>query len=112
MHRSTVAAAFALLCGTTAHAASFDCGKARAPDERAICADRALNDQDVRMDVYLTVASQVQLMGGNGAMRDEQREWLTRRRACGGNRSCLARAYDERVKQLSSGWAAWAERSR
>ena len=36
-----------LLCATPVAAASFDCAKAKAPDEKAICATRALNDADV-----------------------------------------------------------------
>jgi hypothetical protein len=32
-----------------AGAASFDCAKAEAADEKAICADRQLNDEDVEM---------------------------------------------------------------
>ena len=32
-------------------AASFDCSKAEAADEKAICADHQLNDADVEMSV-------------------------------------------------------------
>jgi hypothetical protein len=35
-------------------AASFDCAKAQTDDEKAICSDRALNDQDVEMSVLYT----------------------------------------------------------
>ena len=33
----------------TAQAASFNCDKAETADEKAICADRELNDEDVEM---------------------------------------------------------------
>lgn len=64
--------AFALFA-VPAGAASFDCARAHVPDERAICADRVLNDLDVRMAELLYVNSRTMLMGGNGAQRDEQR---------------------------------------
>jgi uncharacterized protein len=38
-------------------AASFNCARARSPDEMAICRDRALNDQDVRVAVLYEVSS-------------------------------------------------------
>jgi uncharacterized protein len=34
-----------------AAAASFDCSKAETADEKAVCADRKLNDEDVAMAV-------------------------------------------------------------
>lgn len=108
---AVLAAAGPFVTGT-ARAASFDCTRARAADERAICADRTLNDQDVRMAVWLDVYRQVQLMGGNGAMRDAQRAWLAQRRTCGADRVCLAHAYDRRVHQLSDGYEEWARRFR
>ncbi|VTL96972.1 Uncharacterized protein conserved in bacteria, putative lipoprotein [Pseudomonas aeruginosa] len=40
-----------ILLAPLAHAASFDCEKATRADEKAICANRALNDQDVEMSV-------------------------------------------------------------
>ncbi len=98
----------AALVAGPASAASFDCTRARVPDERAICADRRLNDQDVRMATWLEVLGDVQLMGANAAMRDAQREWLAARHRCGGERTCLARAYDRRIGDLSRGYGAWA----
>ncbi len=48
-------AALSILLLTTAGqpgwAASFDCAKAETADERAVCADSALNDEDVEMAV-------------------------------------------------------------
>jgi uncharacterized protein len=91
-----------------AQAASFDCDKAAAPDEKAICADRSLNDQDVRMAVYLEVLGALQLMGANGAMRDDQREWLQRRRNCGTARQCLAALYKDRIEKLQADYQTLA----
>ncbi len=110
--RMMLVAAMVFVASGSAQAASFDCARARAADERAICNDRRLNDQDVRMATWLDALRQTQLMGGNGAMRDDQRAWLAQRRTCGGDRMCLARAYDRRVDALSSGFGHWAERFR
>ena len=98
--RLLVATLFVLACAGAAHAASFDCARARAADERAVCADRALNDQDVRMATMFTFLRGVHAMGAAGAMGDRQREWLTARGRCGGDRACLARAYRTRIAEL------------
>jgi len=104
--------AAALLVPPVVNAASFDCARARLADERAICADRALNDQDVRMEVLLSVNGRFHLMGANGAMHDDQRAWLAERHGCGANRACLARAYKARIDQLNTGVDAVSQRMR
>lgn len=93
-----VLAAFA---ATPAAAASFDCGKARAADERAICANRALNDQDVRVDQLYGITRHLVPMGGRDAIIGDQRAWLKSRHACGANPACLARSYDRRLVELN-----------
>ncbi|MFZ4605411.1 MAG: lysozyme inhibitor LprI family protein [Caulobacter sp.] len=85
-----------------ASAASFDCNKARTPDEKAICADRALNDQDVRMAQLYDIVRHLVAMGGRGAIMDDQTVWLKARRTCGANRACIGRAYTRRIAQLNS----------
>lgn len=84
----------------SASAASFDCKKARLADEKAICAERSLNDKDVRMDVLYGINRRTLAMGGRGALIDQQRDWLQGRKACGGNKACLNRAYDRRLVDL------------
>ena len=81
-------------------AASFDCTKARAADEVAICRSRDLSDMDVRMATLFEVDTSLVLMGQRGAMHDEQREWLKRRAACGSNVACLKTAYQVRIAEL------------
>jgi uncharacterized protein len=108
MRRLLVLIAAMTFGAAPAKAASFACARAHAPDERTICADRSLNDQDVRMATWLDVLSRIQLMGANGAMRDEQRAWLTRRHLCGADRICLARAYDRRLGDLMRNYDSWA----
>lgn len=96
-----LAAACAAGAGPAA-AASFDCRKARTADEKAICANRDLNDQDVRLDQLYGITRHLVPMGGRGAIMDDQRAWLSARKACGGNQACLARSYDNRIRQLNT----------
>ncbi|HWW27212.1 MAG TPA: hypothetical protein VNZ85_15120, partial [Caulobacter sp.] len=83
-----IALALALAIPAVAQAASFDCARARAPDEKAVCADRPLNDRDVRMSVLYEVNKRTLAMGGRGALIDAQQQWLRDRRSCGANRAC------------------------
>jgi uncharacterized protein len=84
-----------------ASAASFDCRRARQPDERAICRDPGLDDQDVRVAVLYEVSSHFLAMGARGALVEEQRRWIAARRRCGADRACLRRSYATRLKQLN-----------
>ena len=88
------------LAASAAQAASFDCGKARKADEKAVCADRSLNDKDVKMSVLYDINRHTLAMGGRGAMMDAQHDWLAERRRCGGQRACLTRVYDRRLGEL------------
>ena len=88
---------------TVSWAASFDCNRARAPDEKAVCANLPLNDKDVRMAVLYDVNKRTLAMGGRGALMDAQQQWLRDRRSCGANRACLNRAYDRRLAELERG---------
>ncbi len=99
--RRLITALVLAAAATPAAAASFDCGKARAADERAICANRALNDQDVRVDQLYGITRHLVPMGGRGAIMDDQRAWLKSRHACGANQACLARSYDRRLGELN-----------
>lgn len=83
-----------------ASAASFNCAKARAPDEKAICAERALNDKDVRMNELYGINKRTLAMGGRGALMDQQQAWLRDRRTCGASKACLNRSYDRRLADL------------
>jgi uncharacterized protein len=91
-------------CALGAQAASFDCAKARAADEKAICASRELNDKDVTMATQYRLLKGLFAMGGQGAMQGQQQEWLKSRQACGGDVACLNQRYDQRLKQLDATW--------
>ncbi|KRA66138.1 hypothetical protein ASD79_02325 [Caulobacter sp. Root655] len=93
------ALALAFVAGA-AQAASFDCDRARSPDEKAICANLALNDKDVRMAVLYDINRKTMGMGARGALEDQQRQWLRDRRGCGAQRACLNRSYDRRLGEL------------
>ena len=105
MNRTLLAAliaAGASFLPLSAHAAGFDCAKARAADEKAICADRGLNDKDVKMSILYEIDGHLVAMGRRGAIHDEQVAWLSARKACGGARACLNAAYDRRIVALQS----------
>ena len=97
--------------GQPGWAASFDCAKAETADEKAVCADRALNDEDVEMAVLYFQLKPLLGMGARGDLDDEQVAWLKRRASCGDDRTCLSKAYQERVRQLRGGFEALAKRS-
>jgi uncharacterized protein len=93
-----------------AWAASFDCAKAEAADEKAVCADRQLNDEDVEMAVLYTHLKPLLGMGARGDMEGEQAAWLKRRATCGADRACLGKAYQDRIQQLRGGFEALSKR--
>ncbi|MDQ0466952.1 uncharacterized protein QO010_004749 [Caulobacter ginsengisoli] len=98
---ATLLIAGAALTPSHSHAASFNCRFARLPDERAICADTGLNDQDVRMALLYDITRRLVPMGTRGAIMDRQVAWLRQRRSCGGDRNCIGRAYNMRIAELN-----------
>ena len=99
-----------LACATPVAAASFDCAKARAPDEKAICATRALNDADVKVATLYDVDGHLMAMGARGDLQEAQRDWLKRRQACKGDVKCLTKAYKDRLADLQAGFDGIASR--
>ncbi len=100
----------AFLCALPAAAASFDCARAKAPDEKAVCANRALNDADVKLTTLYQVDGHLMAMGARGDMQEDQRTWLKRRQACKGDVKCLTRAYADRVADLQAAFDGIASR--
>jgi uncharacterized protein len=95
-------AAFCLVPGS-AKAAGFDCAKASAPDERAVCSDPQLSSLDSEMTGLWYAYSKVpMLMGGNGERQTEAEQFLATRRKCGSDAACLGRAYAARITQLQN----------
>lgn len=83
-------------------AASFDCTKARLSAEKTICANRSLNDQDVKLATTFNLLTHVMSMGSRDAMRDDQADWLKQRNACNAKVACLRTAYNTRQQQLDT----------
>ena len=93
-----------MLALAPAQAASFDCARARSPDETTICRTPSLSALDSEMGGLWYAYSRVpMLMGGNGDRGDEARAFLERRRACGRNVACLSAAYRGRITDLRRG---------
>lgn len=109
MTAALVATAIAAVAfASPAAAASFDCSKAKAPDEIAICANPDISALDSEMGGLWFAYSQIPfLMGMSGNRQDEARAFLQTRSACGANVSCLKGAYTQRIatlkQQLTSG---------
>lgn len=104
---SSIALAGSMLLGqgltplaSTAHAASFDCTRARSADERAICGNRVLEDRDVELSVLYGLITKLVPMGSRDAIRREQTQWLGQRARCGADIPCLRRTYDRRIASL------------
>lgn len=100
MRLPLLVAILAVALPTLAQAASFDCAKARRPDERAICADKVLNDKDVRTAVIYEINRKTMGMGAREALMDDQQAFLKVRADCRANRACIGRAYDRRLEVL------------
>ncbi|WP_432276470.1 lysozyme inhibitor LprI family protein [Escherichia coli] len=94
-----------LLMASGVSAASFDCRQAKLPDEKAICADRHLNDLDVEMAVKFHFLKGLMAMGKSGEMSDSQQVWLKRRQSCKGDVGCLNRQYQQRIAELDALYA-------
>lgn len=69
-------------------------------DEKAICANPALNDADVRMTTMFDMELQLVAMGERDTLRATQKNWLVRRSACKGDIPCLTQLYDLRIAEL------------
>jgi uncharacterized protein len=94
-----VVAATVFSCGG-AHAASFDCRAASAPDEVAICDSRELSQLDVRMATLYETITKLVGMGVRGDMQDQQRAWLRARADCGRDGACIRKLYESRIRAL------------
>jgi uncharacterized protein len=87
----------ALAAASAVHAASFDCAKAASADEKAVCANLALNDQDVRMGLLYQLTPGLVAMGQRGDLQDGQVQFLKDRKACAASVPCIAALYAERI---------------
>lgn len=95
---STLAALIVAFASSTPQAEaaepSFDCQKAKAPDEHIICNDRRLAE----LDQAVAIASQAAEGSGNNA-REVVRETLAARHSCGEDSLCIL---DQQVKAVDT----------
>ena len=94
----------AMAMATQAEAASFDCNRARTPDEKAVCKNPDLSELDFEMAALWYSYNRFPfLMGASGVRRDEAQQFLANRRQCGASVACLRRVYQARIKALKAG---------
>ncbi|GLQ52593.1 lysozyme inhibitor LprI family protein [Dyella flava] len=97
-----------LLAGpATAQIASYECTKAVTAAEHAICTSPSLGRKDVIAATYYDLLLHLKPAVPGMAyrefddhLRDEQRQFLVTRNACGANNSCLEQSYDDRIAAL------------
>jgi uncharacterized protein len=85
----------AILIATSAEAASFDCAKSVAPEERAVCADPQLSELDSELGKAFAQAKKVSASDKQemDKLMAVARAFLTQRHACGATRACLIASY-------------------
>ena len=85
---------------TVGHAASFVCERAETATEKTICAERSLNDADVKMAHTYKIVRRLFPMGTRSVIQDEQVKWLRLRNECGHSVQCLTEVYQLRQQKL------------
>jgi len=76
------------------------CPRYSRADERAICRNQALHDQDMALRVTYEITLRFLGMGARDAERERQREWVAERGSCGSNIDCLTTQYKRRAAEL------------
>ena len=86
--------------GETVARPSFDCARAAAPAEFAICANPRLAQLDAEMATAFAAAKSGAPARQQAQMDAQQLQWLRRRDACGADAACLERTMSGRRAQL------------
>jgi len=81
---------------------SFDCKKAATKDEIAVCQDGRLASKDGKLARLYGTALETATPSQAKEIKIDQRTFLSDRRACLADSSCLNRVYDARLLALSS----------
>lgn len=105
MHRLLLTLGAAIFGGmmlsVSGQAASFDCSKAKAPDEKAVCSDPTLSSMDSEMGALWWTFRQFPFaMGMSGVRQDDAEAFLAARRKCLSDQSCLKQTYQSRIDRL------------
>ncbi|MEM6464357.1 MAG: hypothetical protein AAF724_20840 [Pseudomonadota bacterium] len=93
---------------SAAQAASFDCGSASSPDEKAVCTNADISALDSEMaGLWFAYKAMPLLMGASGNREDEAQAFLKSRATCGSDAACLTKLYDARIATLKQNidWA-------
>jgi len=92
-----------LLVAAPTQAASFDCSKAAAADEVAVCRDGVTSALDSEMAGLFYAYDKVPMfMGANGARHDDAEAFLAERAKCGADITCLRKVYNDRIGALKT----------
>ncbi len=83
----------------TPFAPSFDCLKITSTVDDMICDDRELSNLDLQMAQFYKAARERST--NKNQLKAEQVAWVKNKRACE-NRSCIEKAYRDRIKQLTN----------
>jgi uncharacterized protein len=81
---------------------SFSCTPRSRPDELAICRSVRLGQLDRELDAQYRATRGRLVPSEQLRLRDQQRDWLRRRAACGGSEPCLISQYEERIPELKA----------
>ncbi len=79
---------------------SFDCAKARKPDEQVVCSDGALAAKDVRLSEVFGQYRARLAPDAQKKLLTAQAAWLAQRGQCGFDVACVGRSYDDRIRQI------------
>jgi uncharacterized protein len=90
----------AAVATSPAAAASFNCKKAKLPAEIAVCADPSLSTADEELARQFGPLIEIGGPDDVKAIKKEEDAWLKSRNACASDKQCIARRYQERLKQL------------
>lgn len=91
------------LVAIPAQAASFDCSKATAADEVAVCRDGVTSSLDSEMGALFFAYDKVPMfMGATGARHDDAEAFLAARGKCGADITCLRKVYTDRIAALKT----------
>ena len=90
-------------------APAFNCTKAAGLDETTICNDRALAFLDRELSAtFRRVQTKPMASGDRQLLRQQQAEWLTKRRQCQSDAGCIAELYRSRTLELQN-WTPFME---
>jgi clan AA aspartic protease (TIGR02281 family) len=98
----TFSAWLSLVLVSNAGAQSFDCKRARAPDEIVICSIPKLGTLDEKMVGMFLALRSASTESEKRLLTMEQATWLKERSVCGADSNCIQSSYERRIKQLQT----------